>query len=385
MIDIKTKLFEYGINYNSLFTNTLFNYPSFLKYLNTFKFIYFVEMWLHIAIRNLNLENRLYDSEENIMRSVYMSLFKIFINEVNLHTLEIEISGHEALINTIELISKNQNFIQNVRNLKLYIKDCNDNKIINNHILQVIHSHRNLKKISIDSNNLSLYQSLLLSKNYNCSNTLNTIIFFNVQFKLITNLDKQIINSTKPFKLKSLILYEVPQIETLQQLLQKSGNYLENFGGYEREISADRMINFIENIKQSLNYLLINIWGNETICNSIILKNLGQILPSKLDYISLDFTIKESDFRVFLENSQDAFINKSLIRLEIGSDNILHYIKEYIMKKKRVKYLAIMDCNKKKELFDLKDEVREFELHNIKVRRYSDLDINVYDFIKNID
>ncbi|CAB4433258.1 unnamed protein product [Rhizophagus irregularis] len=177
----------------------------------------------------------------------------------------------------------------------------------------------------------------------------------------------------------------VPQIETLQQLLQKSGNYLENFGGYEGEISADRMINFIENIKQSLNYLLINIWGNVTICNSIILENLGQILPSKLDYISLDFTIKESDFRVFLENSQDVFINKLLIRLKIGSDNILHYIKEYIMKKKRVKYLAIMDCNKKKELFDLKDEVREFELHNIKVRRYSDLDIDVYDFIKNID
>jgi hypothetical protein len=50
------------------------------------------------------------------------------------------------------------------------------------------------------------------------------------------------------------------------------------------------------------------------------------------------------------------------------------------MKEKRVKYLVIQDD--KKELFDLKDEVKEFELHNIIVRRHSDL---VIDLIWNIE
>jgi hypothetical protein len=96
--------------------------------------------------------------------------------------------------------------------------------------------------------------------------------------------------------------------------------------------------------------------------------------------MSLSFIIKESDFRVFVKNSQYIFINKLLINLQGDSDDILQYIKEYIMKEKRVKYLVIQDD--KKELFDLKDEVKEFELHNIIVRRHSDL---VIDLIWNIE
>uniref|UniRef100_U9SKW5 Uncharacterized protein n=1 Tax=Rhizophagus irregularis (strain DAOM 181602 / DAOM 197198 / MUCL 43194) TaxID=747089 RepID=U9SKW5_RHIID len=50
--------------------------------------------------------------------------------------------------------------------------------------------------------------------------------------------------------------------------------------------------------------------------------------------------------------------------------DILPYIKEYIMKKKRVKYLAIMNTFikdsatvniKSEDLFSLKNEVKEFE------------------------
>ncbi|PKK61339.1 hypothetical protein RhiirC2_760821, partial [Rhizophagus irregularis] len=54
------------------------------------------------------------------------------------------------------------------------------------------------------------------------------------------------------------------------------------------------------------------------------------------------------------------------------------------MKEKRVKYLAIKNIKKDRELFDLMDEVKEFELHNIRVRRYSELFISGIDFIKNI-
>ncbi|GET65148.1 hypothetical protein GLOIN_2v1871662 [Rhizophagus irregularis DAOM 181602=DAOM 197198] len=152
-------------------------------------------------------------------------------------------------------------------------------------------------------------------RNYNYSNTLNTIIFYYVDFGVIINLDKvfeqlnvlesvhivycsslnsfiqQINNLTKPFKLKSLILDDV---QSLQQLLLKSGDYLENFGG-----SGIYYTNQV--ISQLLKY-----------CNNINLLDMK------------------------------------------NSDDILHYIKENIMKEKRVKYLAIKD--NEKELFDLKDE-----------------------------
>ncbi|EXX50633.1 hypothetical protein GLOIN_2v1774252 [Rhizophagus irregularis DAOM 181602=DAOM 197198] len=110
----------------------LFDYLKFLKYLNTHNFILFVETWLGNAIYNLKPENILYDSEKKFKRLVHMSFFKIFIeNEVNLNTLEIEISGNSKydtyLDNNLELILQNQNFIQNVKNLKLHIYKYEEN------------------------------------------------------------------------------------------------------------------------------------------------------------------------------------------------------------------------------------------------------------------
>ncbi|CAB5185130.1 unnamed protein product [Rhizophagus irregularis] len=137
--DFKMKLYEYKIINNSLPSKNmlLFDYLKFLKYLNTLNFFLFVEIWLSIAIDNLKPENILYDSEKNFKRLFHMSLFKIFIeNEVNLNTLEIEASGSYCdtyLENNLELILQNQNFIQNVRNLKLHIYKYEKNTVINNH------------------------------------------------------------------------------------------------------------------------------------------------------------------------------------------------------------------------------------------------------------
>ncbi|EXX65013.1 hypothetical protein GLOIN_2v1775376 [Rhizophagus irregularis DAOM 181602=DAOM 197198] len=172
----------------------------------------------------------------------------------------------------LELILQNQNFIHNVRNLKLLI---DENTRIYNLTSQMIHLHQNLKKILI-SNDIYLYQlSLLLSKDYNCSNTLNTIIFYHVEFKLVnnlgeifeqsnvlesvhiffcsflnSNLTQQIINLTKPFKLKSLfIVIEKSQIEAAQQSLQISGDYLENFWfSYNASINQ-QLLKYCKNIK----------------------------------------------------------------------------------------------------------------------------------------
>ena len=99
--------------------------------------------------------------------------------------------------------------------------------------------------------------------------------------------------------------------------------------------------------------------------------------------------IKASDFEVFLKNSQNTFIKKLLIRnekIEEDEDNF-PYIKEYIMKKKRVKYLAIVGAflEEDEDLFSLKDKVKEFELYDIQILNYDDLFIQIYDFIREID
>ncbi|PKC55083.1 hypothetical protein RhiirA1_476200 [Rhizophagus irregularis] len=307
--DLKTKLNEFKIIDNSLPSNTLLYYPKFLKYLNTHNFIFFVEKWL-----------KYYSRSYNRLGDVYVLLLTIFIeNEVNLHTLEIEISCdyyNSFFDKILESILQSTNFIHSIINLKLYINNYNENTV-RNRILPLIHSHQNLKKIMIGDYYLSLYQSLLLLKEYNCSNTLNTITFYGTNFKDIINLDK-----------------------VFEQL-----NVLES-------------------------------------CSSIVLQNLGQILPSKLEYLCLCLLhIKANDFEIFLKNSKDTFIKKLLICNNEGQD-ILPCIKKYIMKKKRAKYLAIYSSfDKIKELFSLKDEVKEFELYNIKVQSYESSEICISDFI----
>ena len=103
-------------------------------------------------------------------------------------------------------------------------------------------------------------------------------------------------------------------------------------------------LDLIENFEQNLNYLSItDKFGHSsdnTELSSIVLLNLGQILPSKLEYLSLSLKINASDFEVFLKNSQNTFIKKLIIRNNLFGkcQNVLPYIKEYIMKEKRVKY-----------------------------------------------
>ncbi|PKC62013.1 hypothetical protein RhiirA1_465707 [Rhizophagus irregularis] len=441
----KTELNEYKIINNLLPSNTLFNYLNFLKYLNTYKFITFVKKWKMSTFKNKLLKSSIIE--------ICLLLIKIFIeNEVNLHTFEIEIPriikdsrylDHDIL----ELILQNPNFIYNIRNLKFY--SIFYDVTIQNRVSQIIKSHQNLKKILLGYD-LPLYQSLLLSKDYNFSNTLNTIIFYYVDLKVIINQDKvfeqfnvlefvhivycsslnnsfiqQIITLIKPFKLRSLFINEILQIESLRLLLQKYGGYLDNFGfGFEFDFSLllkqqllelitkycknikfldlyriDNpiiypIINLIENIKQKLNHLTIRI-SDDTYYSSNgnigygsnILQNLGQVLPSKLEYLSLTLSIKENDFRTFLENSQDILINKLLIK-QRGSYDILHDIKEYIMEKKRVKYLSIRYYFRDQiDLYDLKDEVEEFKLYNVRVRNWDELSFagDIYNLLKKVD
>ncbi|CAB4426500.1 unnamed protein product [Rhizophagus irregularis] len=54
--DLKTKLNEYKIVGPLLTTNTPFNYPSFIKYLNIRKINSSIEMWLKAYDINLNMD-----------------------------------------------------------------------------------------------------------------------------------------------------------------------------------------------------------------------------------------------------------------------------------------------------------------------------------------
>ncbi|PKC50656.1 hypothetical protein RhiirA1_485683, partial [Rhizophagus irregularis] len=165
----------YNIGDNLFHSNTFFNYPSFIKYLNIFKVIISVEKWFETAVGTLKPENRYLllnsnISASNFERLIYMSLFEIFIkNEVNLHTLEIEIISN--IYNMyydiiLELILQNIDFIHNIKNLNFY-NNYNEQVEIKNRTLQLINSHQYLKKILLSYNNFPLYQSLLLSKDYN--------------------------------------------------------------------------------------------------------------------------------------------------------------------------------------------------------------------------
>ncbi|RGB32940.1 hypothetical protein C1646_789486 [Rhizophagus diaphanus] len=429
--DSKTKLSEYIINDNLSPSNTLFNYSKYIKHLNTLEFASSVEKW---TIENLKFGNR-------YSNFICMSLFKIFIeNEIELDNLDIEITNSN-LDDILELILQNVDFIQNIKNLNLYICNYGKNMVTKDRVTRIVNLQRNLKEILLDDNNIPLYQSLLLSDNSNCSNTLKMILFYNIDFRNISNLDKiferlnvlefisiadcsslntnfiqQISNLTKPFrKLKSLFLkWRSQNDETLELLLQKSGDYLENFGGSCQDFLFKRhlpdvmkycknikfldlheidnqtiypVLNIIKNIRHNLNYLTIGVvdysYSDTYIeCSSTILLNLGQILPSKLEYLNLCIFIKASDFEIFLKNIQYIFIKKLVIE-NLQSQDILPYIKKYIMKRQRIEQIAILTFGWM-DLFNLKDEVKEFKLYDIKVRKHCDLSVDTYYKFKRI-
>ncbi|EXX70196.1 hypothetical protein GLOIN_2v1778342 [Rhizophagus irregularis DAOM 181602=DAOM 197198] len=168
----------------------------------------------------------------------------------------------------------------------------------------------------------------------------------------------------------------------MEQLLELIMKHCKNIKFLDLNINVNQIIysalNLIENIKQNLNYLSIKTYYNKEL-SSFLLQKLGQIIPPKLEYLDLYLcNVKACDFEVFLKKSQDTFIKKLLIS-NIKVQVILPFIKTYIMKKRRAKYLAINDTGN--EWFSFKDEVKEFMLYDIKVQSYYDLVINLYDFI----
>jgi hypothetical protein len=426
--DDKIRLSEYRIISNLFPSIILFNYPNFIKHFDIYNTFCSIDFW--------KTSKKIKD--ENFTPLIYKLLLKIFIeNGASLSTF-ISFTNNNYFKITFELKSQNPNFICNIKNLELisdnnshYLEflysNCNSISADANmkYFSQIINS-RNLRKIKFSNASHKDFPLLQSLRNSNCSNTLNTIIFCNVNFKSVVSINfkeifeqlnvlksihilrcyylnlgfiQHIVNITKSFEVKSLFLCESLQIDLLQLLLQKFGYCLENVGFIlllnepEQKLITKycTKIKFLDLIGQNYqaalsliglvqNLNLLSITIDDIEFSSILLVNLGQILPIKLDYLKMDLKIKEDDFEIFLKNSQNIFIEKLLIRNRIlnGCKDILPYIKEYIMKKKKVKYLAIVGLLLRDSL---NDKEKEFESYNIIVSNYIELEIDCYNFI----
>ncbi|POG77015.1 uncharacterized protein OCT59_005933 [Rhizophagus irregularis] len=435
------------------------------------KNLHFIEIYLQKInekdkeqLNRCGINNNVFPSKTLFNYSYFIKLF--IENEVKLKTFEIEIS-YNYLMNKrnfnkiFRLILQNPKFISNIKNLKLHFDKeivkykfdynflkcfyhhCNlisslhirfseyesfrNNHItIENQLSQIINSQKNLEKIifkldnsTSTNNNISLYNIIESIHILEC-------LIFN------SNFIQQIIDLNK-FKLTSLFIRDETtrdknlQIELMQLLFQKFGEYLENigFGSYVDDVLKYRALEFINNyckkikffdtcsissvkkvhialdsVGQNLNYFSIYIFYNHDenykLTMEMILR-LAHVLPCKLEYLNLSFTgtpIRKNIWEVFFKSLGHIFIKKLLFRINNLFDHILPYIKEYIMKEKRVEYLAIEAhieiqvgsgtyniYRHNKELFTMTDELKEFESYNIKVREYSDLCIRAYEFI----
>ncbi|GBC49748.2 hypothetical protein GLOIN_2v1767282 [Rhizophagus irregularis DAOM 181602=DAOM 197198] len=227
--DSKAKFNEYGINDKLLLSNTLFNYPSFIKYLDTYKVCCSTKKWVSTSVGKGN---------EKLESLVYRYLFEVFIeNEGILHSFEVALPtgiDHKYFYDNMDLILKNPNFTCNIKNLKLDKKfsDCLEN-----------------------------FGFGLMSDE--CDGPRRQL------FKLIMK-------------------------------------YCTKIKYFDSGIPDDINIYlFIKNNQHSINYLTIEIDFHDDCAglSSSVLQNLGQVLPSKLEYLCLTllFNIIRKFFDLYID------------------------------------------------------------------------------------
>ncbi|UZO06293.1 uncharacterized protein OCT59_026622 [Rhizophagus irregularis] len=433
-IENKAKLntFEIEIAYNYHISRKYFN-SAFKLILQNPKFIN--------NIKNLNL----YFNEEILKHKLDYKFLKCFYYNCNLISLlHIRFSKYESF--------------------------SHNHMTIENQLSKIINSQKNLKKI-VFAHSKYIYGAYILDTSiplYNIiggsNNTkpLKIIIFHKIDFRNIlrikeafeqlsvlesihildclifnSNFIQQIIDLNKPFKLRSLFVRNEYvfrsededknlQIESIQLLFQKFGDYLENIG-FESIVNCElkyRVLEIINNyckrIKffdiytssiqkahivldsvkifgQNLNYLSISafiLYSKDDESMIELFLRLAHVLPCKLEYLNLSCSteITKSVWEVFLKNLKNIFIKKFLFKISILVDDILPYVKEYIIKENIAEYLAIRGYIEiqvsennvhrcRKDLFNMTGELKEFESYNIKVKEYNDLYIKAHEFI----
>ncbi|CAB5216820.1 unnamed protein product [Rhizophagus irregularis] len=236
----KTQLNEHGINNNLL--NTLFNYSNFIKCLNTQNICFTIVNWIKT--------NKLFTCSTGV---IFLLLIKVFIeNGVKLHTFEIEIAytfhnvNNEYFNSVFELILQNPKFISNIKNLKLHFNE----KILNYNFLKCFYSKCNL--ISSLHFKFSEYES------------------FNNDCMAIENQLLQIINSQKNLK-KFFLAYNNP--------IYNVHNYNTLFmHDEENELSTKLLLNLAHILPCRLEYLNLELVINNTINDlKVFLRNSKHI------------------------------------------------------------------------------------------------------------
>ncbi|PKK64662.1 hypothetical protein RhiirC2_787189 [Rhizophagus irregularis] len=420
--EAKLHTFEIEISFNYLMSRKFFN-SIFKLILQNPKFI--------SNIKNL----KLHFNEEIIKYKFDYNFLKCFYYHCNLiSSLHIRFSNYESFSNNYMTIKNQLSQITNSqKNLQKFIFShfpFSENNIRLDNIICGSNSSKHLKIIifyKIDFKNI-----LHIKEAFEQLNVLESIhilecLIFNSSFI------QQIIDVNKPFKLVSLFMRKEDdhrsrdedrnlQIESIRLLFQKFGEYLENIGfisnvgvlkyrvlelinNYCKRIkffdiytsSIQKAHNILDSVKifvQNLNYLSIYFYfpydeKNESTIELFL--RLTHVLPCKLEFLNLSFSgkITKNAWEVFLKNLKNIFVKKLLFETSmLVLADILPYIKEYIMKEKRAEYLAIASihtnrnrCQCQKELFNMADELKEFESYNIKVKEYYNLFIKAYEFI----
>ncbi|GBC08962.1 hypothetical protein RclHR1_08500007 [Rhizophagus clarus] len=207
-------------------------------------------------------------------------------------TLRIEIIIHHNYesyyCDIFELILQNPNFIQNIKKLEFYI-DCS---------LGFPHS----SKWTIMFYQVNFEIMVHLDKAFEQLNVLKSVHI--IYCTLNDSFAQQIVNLTKPFKLKSLFIDSTLQIMSLGLLLQKSDVYLESFAGYHgsdydlslKRKSLELIIKYCENIK------FFNLCGFDKNLISLV-SNLIENIKRYLNYLTIDICHLSNGSSIILQNS----------------------------------------------------------------------------------
>ncbi|PKK68538.1 hypothetical protein RhiirC2_782148 [Rhizophagus irregularis] len=247
---------------------------------------------------------------------------EIYLNNSKTKLNEYKIINNLLPSNTLICLSLIKIFIENEDNscsiLELILQNPNFSLVS-----QIIKSYQNLKKILIGGcYNLPFYQSLLLSKDYNCSNTLNIIIFYYIDLKVVITQDKvfeqlNVLESVhivycsslynKNFRFEFEFYYN---LSLKQQLLELITKYCKNikfidFYGF------DQLFNLIENIQQKLNHLIIRI-SDDTLYYSLRLVS-GNLEIRKTDFFRRFYLV---DF-LYTQHFGDWFFGSSIRRSDL--------------------------------------------------------------------
>ncbi|CAG8724269.1 10621_t:CDS:2, partial [Funneliformis mosseae] len=329
-----------------------------------------------------NEDTKLYD----LKCTIYELLFKLFIsNDISLNSLYVKICHSQHVLNVMIFneICKKPKFLSDIKYFTLDFDRC---KVIpnlpipsfeyspsaitsNKHFTIYFNSKKNLSErnlkyliksqtqlLSLTLYTISSKVAYLMSALKYCSNTLTSIKLnscdFNgmpslnglnylihlesLQFKhckvITVQVFRPLLEISTPLKIKTLTL------EGLIQFLHISGIV---------HVDIVQLFKLITHVRKHLQYLSLQIRNHRQPCfiesdyeqqlrvSSMILTNLGQILPDTLKYLELKLVIDPIKLKIFLDNCKHIVgLNSLLVMNNSQNDNIFDVLKEFVREKK---------------------------------------------------